>query len=361
MSSFPALKAAAAATLLPIAALLHGCTPDATPPAEPRITPQTSGATTLLQAAHAANEQVVWASGHGGAIVRTLNGGETWERISSPAGDSLEFRDVHALNADTAWIMSAGSGSKSRIYHTTDGGAKWTLQFINNDPDAFYDCFTMFNASTGVAYSDATGNRTRILRTDNGGETWSLLDSTAVPAPLDGEGAFAASGLCVTHSAPVTAWIATGAPAARLFRSTDAGKSWQATETPFVSGAVAGLTGLSFIDSNTGVAVAADISRLRNDTSSNTVGITRDGGSTWELLTRPPLPGSLAGITIVPAVSLNSTDMAMVAVGYGGAFWSNDTGHTWHTITSDIFTGATAAGRTAWITGADGRILRLDW
>jgi photosystem II stability/assembly factor-like uncharacterized protein len=325
-------------------------------PTAPRITEQSSGVTALLQAAHAVSPTVVWASGHRGVVLRTVDGGTTWERKVAPGGDSLEFRDVHAINADTAWILAAGSGTKSRIYRTNDGGANWTLQFINSDTAAFYDCMSMSDRNRGIAYSDASEGRTRILRTIDGGANWMLIDVSKVPPPLPGEGAFAASGLCVVHADSATAFVATGAPGARLLRTTDGGATWTAINTPLLRGPVAGLTGMS-IHAGRGIVVAADINRLRTDTSAMVVGITNDGGRTWSLGTRPPLPGSLVGVAWVPGAGRN----VAVVSSYGGAFYTMDGARTWTTITSDGYMGATAAGRSAWLAGANGKILRIDW
>ncbi len=322
-----------------------------------RVTEQSSGTTQLIQAVHAVTDRVVWASGHGGIVLRTLDGGDHWSTVATPSGDTLEFRDVHAASADTAWILSSGAGTKSRIYHTTDGGQTWALQFTNRDTVAFYDCLTFLDAKRGIAFSDASAGRTLILRTDNAGTSWSLLAPSAVPAPLVGEGAFASSGLCVAHSSATNAFIATGSPGARLFRSTDAGLTWRASETPFVRGKVAGLTGLAFRDAVHGIATAADINALRTDTSSAVVGVTDDGGATWTMRPRPPLPGALSGVAWVPS---EGTQTAVV-VGFGGAFVTSDGAKTWRTISDQVFTGVAAAGHRAWIAGGGGRITRLDW
>ncbi len=346
-----ALTAVALATFCPIV-----CGAQAFAPAL-RVTEQQSGTTQLIQAVHAVNERVVWASGHGGVVLRTLDGGDHWNTVATPGGDTLEFRDVHAASADTAWILSAGAGSKSRIYHTTNGGASWTLQFTNRDSVAFYDCLTFLDAKRGIAFSDASAGRTNIMRTENAGAVWTLLAPRAVPAPLEGEGAFASSGLCVAHSSATNVFIATGAPSARLFRSSDAGLTWRASETPFVRGKVAGLTGIAFRDAMHGIATAADISGLRTDTSSAVVGITNDGGTTWTMRPRPPLPGALSGVAWVPG---EGTQTAVV-VGFGGAFVTSDGAKTWRIISDQIFTGVDAAGHRAWIAGGSGRITRLDW
>src|SRR5687768_17240736 len=64
--------------------------------AAPVLTVQASGTTALLQAVSAVNASVVWASGHDGTYVRTLDGGEAWVAARVPGADTLQFRDVHA-------------------------------------------------------------------------------------------------------------------------------------------------------------------------------------------------------------------------------------------------------------------------
>ena len=322
-----------------------------------QVTEQSSGTTMLLQAVHAVDQRVVWASGHGGVVLRTLDGGARWERRPVPDADSLQFRDVHATGPDTAWILAAGNGDRSRVYRTTDGGASWSLQFRNADSAAFYDCLTFLDSRRGIAFGDATAGRTRILRTDDGGARWTLLDSTSVPAPLPGEGAFAASGLCVAAADSMNVFVATGAPGARLLHSADGGLHWRVEDTPFVRGVAAGMTAIAFDGLSRAIAVGANIDRLRTDTSHAVVGTSSDGGRTWSMRGRPPLPGALAGVTWVPGVSRET----VVAVGFGGAFVSTDEARTWHTVTDTVTTGVAAAGRTVWIGGGGGRILRLDF
>jgi len=325
--------------------------------APPRITALTTGATALIQAVHAVDPLTVWASGHKGTVLRSRDGGHTWERFEAPAGDSLEFRDVHATNADTAWILSAGDGAKSRIYRTTNGGATWQLQFLNADTTAFYDCLSFGSGTTGVAYGDASQRRTNILRTEDGGRSWHLLAPSAVPDPLPGEGAFAASGLCVVHGDANTVYIATGSPGARLLRSRDAGRTWTPENTPFMRGTAAGLSGLSFSTPLRGIAVAGDMNRLRTDSAQSVVGVTTDGGRTWTMRSRPPRPGALAGVTWVPAAGPG----VAVAVGFGGAFYTLDEGITWQVITTDVTTGVSASARQVWIGGANGKMWRVEF
>jgi photosystem II stability/assembly factor-like uncharacterized protein len=66
-------------------------------------TEQKSGTTALLIAVSPVNENVVWVSGARGTWLRTTDGGSTWQAGQVPGADSLQFRDVHAVDANTAY------------------------------------------------------------------------------------------------------------------------------------------------------------------------------------------------------------------------------------------------------------------
>ena len=59
------------------------------------------------------DQQNVWASGTGGTVLRTTDGGESWQNISVPGAEELDFRDVQVLDAQTAIVMNAGMFSFS--------------------------------------------------------------------------------------------------------------------------------------------------------------------------------------------------------------------------------------------------------
>ena len=326
----------------------------------PRIVEQTSGTKALLKAVSAVNADVVWSSG-GTAIVRTLDGGDHWEVKS--VGDStarrLDFRDIHAASATEAWVLSIGNGPASRIYHTTDGGSTWGLQFMNADSAAFYDCFTFFDAKHAVVFGDAAHDRTMMLRTDDGGEHWNLLPAGDLPAALKGEGGFASSGGCVTSFGKKKGWVATGGPEARVFHSEDAGLHWKVvpTPTPFVKGADAGLTALSFRDEKHGIGVAARINgQSARDTSSAVVGTTDDGGMTWTIQPRPARAGSIYGVTWVPEARATA-----VAASLGGLLYTTDAGRSWTTGTDFQYWSVGAFGKRAWGVGPGGQITRIEF
>jgi photosystem II stability/assembly factor-like uncharacterized protein len=314
---------------------------------------QVSGTTVTLIGVSAVDAQTVWVAGGAPAtVLRTLDGGSTWQSRPVPGTEELQFRDVHAISRDEAWVLSIGNGSASRIYHTTDGGANWRLQFQNADSAAFYDCLTFFDAKRGVAFSDAVNGRTLILRTEDGGAHWALLPPDAVPAPLQGEGGYASSGGCVTSHGPRHGWIAT--THSRVFRTDDAGRTWSASLTPLAQDSTRGLKATAWHDTRLGVAVGGTVvGRRVDDTTSAAVAFTTDGGSTWTLGERPP-PGSLMGATWL------RDGTAIVAASEGGLMVSPDAGASWIAANTHRYWSVGGVGSRAWVVGTNGRITRVD-
>ncbi len=329
-----------------------------TTPAEPllNVTLQQSGTTALLQAVSVVDSLVVWVAGHNATYVRTTDGGATWQAAVVPNADSLEFRDVYAVDARTAYLLSAGPGERSRIYKTTDGGRTWSLQFTNRDPSAFFDCLDFWDSDHGIAVSDAVDGRFLVIVTADGGVTWTPVPAGALPTALPSEGAFAASGTCVVARAPGEAWIGTGnAGVARVLHTADRGRTWEIFETPLPSGSAAGIASLAFRDAAHGVAMGGPVTdrRARGDE----VAITSDGGRSWILGGRPPFPGAIYGGTYVPG----SRPPILVAVGPGGAAASLDDGRTWVTAdTLPYWSVGFATPSAGWAVGPGGRIARLS-
>src|SRR5947208_1591342 len=75
--------------------------------------------TASLRGLAVVNEKIVWASGTGGAVIRTIDGGKTWNVITVPGAEKLDLRDIEAFDANTAYILSIGNGDSSRIYKST--------------------------------------------------------------------------------------------------------------------------------------------------------------------------------------------------------------------------------------------------
>lgn len=323
---------------------------------QPQLIEQRSGTAVLLQAVSPVSERVAWVSGHGGTFVRTVDGGNSWTGGVVAHADTLQFRDVHGVDAHTAYLLSAGSGHLSRIYKTENGGRTWRLQFTNPDPDGFFDCLDFWEPSRGIAFSDAVAGRLVIIRTTDGGGRWTAVPVAGIPPALPGEGGFAASGTCLVVVGDGHAWIGTGAGgAARVLRSTDGGAHWSVATTPVVSGTpTSGIMALAFRDSSSGIAAGGE---LRNpDASSDNVAVTYDGGRTWRLAGRPSFSGAVYGIAYVPTMATPT----VVAVGPKGAAYSTDNGSTWQPLSSQSYwsVGFSQSG-VGWAVGPDGRVTRI--
>ncbi|MGH7482207.1 MAG: WD40/YVTN/BNR-like repeat-containing protein, partial [Longimicrobiales bacterium] len=316
-----------------------------------------SGTDELLQAVSVVDAAVVWVSGHGGTFARTTDGGATWQAGVVAGADTLQFRDVHAADARTAWLLSAGTGGLSRIYRTDDAGATWTLQWTNPEPAGFYDCLDFWDARRGVVYGDAVAGGLRILRTEDGGATWTRVSQDALPAALPGEGGFAASGTCVTTGDAGLAWIAAGnAARARVFTTTDYGRTWRAADVPVETGEGAGLTSISMVDAQRGTAFGGDLAVTERATAN--VARTTDGGASWHTLGPLPFPGAAYGGTHVPGTDGH----VLVVVGPNGVAISFDGAERWTLLDERAWWAVGSAGPGAtWITGPDGRIARVVW
>ena len=328
---------------------------DGPAPAGPVIEEQVSGTRALLQAVSPVSDRVIWVSGHAATYARTVDGGATWQAARVPGADTtLQFRDVYAVDANTAWLMSAGNGAASRIYRTTDGGGTWNLQFTNPDQRAFYDCMDFWDARRGVAVSDAVDGKLVILVTADGGGHWT--HPAHMPDAHEGEGGFAASGTCLVARPGGHAWIGTGNnPTARVLHSTDYGATWTADSTPLPSGNAAGITSVSFRDERNGLVFGGNVGS--NDARGDVVAVTHDGGATWTLGGRPPFPGAIFGGTWVPGARTPTA----VAVGPRGSAWSGDGGATWSALdTLAYWAVGFASPRAGWAVGPRGRIVKLS-
>jgi photosystem II stability/assembly factor-like uncharacterized protein len=78
-------------------------------------TPLPTGVTARLRGLSAVSPRVAWASGTGGTVIRTEDGGATWTRSTIPDTEALDFRDIDAVDERTAYVLSIGDGDASRI------------------------------------------------------------------------------------------------------------------------------------------------------------------------------------------------------------------------------------------------------
>jgi photosystem II stability/assembly factor-like uncharacterized protein len=294
----------------------------------------------------AVSREVAWASGTHGTYLRTTNAGRTWTSAQVPEATALDFRAVVAFSADEAFLMSAGPGDQSRIYHTSDAGLHWQLQFTNSNPKGFFDSMAFWDATHGVALGDPVPDQSgklkfELIETEDG-QSWHPIPTDQLPEAIEGEGAFAASNTCLAliksvilsadmRTAEPSAcrsrrtpcpsivpaawpgvfaptlswsrataddskaypahdpnlWFATGGKAARVFHSADSGKTWEVNDTPILHGPdSAGIFSIAFRSWQDGIIAGGDYKRPTFNGPN--LAFTHDGGKTWEVAPMQP-------------------------------------------------------------------------
>ena len=322
-------------------------------PSGPTWSPRPSGTDASLRGLHGVSENVAWATGTGGTVLRTTNGGQTWELRPVAGAAELDFRDVEAWDANTALVLTAGQ--PARIYRTEDGGASFTLVHESPHGDAFFDGMDFWDAQRGLVYSDPVAGRFLVLTTVDGGRTWQ--EAEGLPQPVEGEAGFAASGTNVAVGPGGHAWIGTGGQVARVLRTTDGGKTWEVAPSPLRQGSPStGIFSIAFRDDHHGLIAGGDYLEPENPTGN--LARSTDGGRTWKAIPGPPPAGHRAVVAWLPKAG----PTAWLAVGRAGADLSTDDGLTWQPLGEEgFYTVSVAADGAVWAAGAEGRIARLMW
>ena len=317
-----------------------------------------TGSESRFRGLAAVSKDVAWVGGSAGQVLRTTDGGTTWQNVSPPGAEALQFRDVEAFDANRAVILAIGTGEDSRVYRTVDGGKSWTEAFRNTEPTAFYDCLDFNDQRHGLALSDPVDGKFRIAATSDGGKSWQVQPTAGMPAALPGEFAFAASGTCLVAGPGRTAWFATGGgDRPRVFKTSDGGRTWKVTDSPMASGEAAGIFSLAFRGPLLGVAVGGDF--LQPDAADRAASVTHDGGRTWQLVPADKAPqGYRSGSAFVPG-----TLATVVAVGPSGSDLSLNGGRSWAQFYDGSFDSVECAGyglkAACWASGAAGAVGRL--
>jgi photosystem II stability/assembly factor-like uncharacterized protein len=318
--------------------------------------PQQSSTTASLRGLSVVSSRVAWASGSGGTVIVTADGGATWIEHTVPGARTQDLRSIAAFDANTA-VVAATAGD---IWRTTNGGRSWSLVYKSADSAVFLDAIGFWDtprgsAPRGLVVGDPIGGRFFILSSDDGGRSWRRAPSESRPLAQQGEGAFAASGSSLVMHGATHAWIGTGVRVARVFRTAEAGKTWTVATAPLADATPSsGVFAVSFADALRGVAVGGDYDKATQ--REGTAAVTMDGGITWVAATDLP-SGFRSGVAIVPG-----TDGAtVVAVGTNGTDISFDGGRSW-TLADTVGYHAVrfAPDGAGWASGGRGRVARFD-
>ncbi len=134
-------------------------------------------------------------------VMRTEDGGETWQRITIPSKKELFHVDFNG--SSHAWIV----GDEGMILASTDGGLNWHIQSSGTKMPLYNVDFRDDNEGYAVGKSGT------ILRSQNGGSTWTKIHT-----------GYTQTFLRVDFADDKNGWIV--GYAGSILRSSDKGISW---------------------------------------------------------------------------------------------------------------------------------------
>lgn len=160
------------------------------------------------------DKKLGWAVGHDAVIVRTTDGGGTWERVHWDPEAENPFLDVLFVSESRGFAI----GAYGALYVTADGGKTWTSERVSEEDDLHLN--QIAKSASGKLYIAAEAGA--IYRSDDDGLSWTRLDATYDGSffgilPIDGD-ALLVFGL-----------------RGHMLRSDDAGATWTSLETGTVA------------------------------------------------------------------------------------------------------------------------------
>ena len=256
-------------------------------------------------------------SGCLGTLLKTTNGGDTWEKLD--VGINHSFLKVFALNENEFFTSRIG------LYKTNDNGGSFDdLGGLSEEPGSIFSIH-FFNSDNGLICKGG-----RILKTTNAGENWQEVYNSGFASNMQfvSESVGFISGGITYDSKSV----------GEMYKTTDGGNNWNKIEID-----IADISAMDFINENTGYIAMYDNSILK----------TTDGGNNWDLVSNTPM-------LFCDIIFLN--EKTGYGVGANYIYSTTNGGKTWAPELEDndiIFTSITKTpNNTVYTVTDNGHILR---
>lgn len=200
----------------------------------------------LFYSTAAPEDGVLWAAGSHGKIIRSEDGGASWQTQASNV--SVHLQGMAAWDKENA--VAVGNGST--LVRTSDGGSTWRKATLPVDVGnvKFLKARTAGKLGSGIV----VGEFGTVLVTSDYGRTW-ILASTGEDVSWNDAAMLSES-----------EWVLVG-EFGQILRTEDTGQSWEKLESPVESS----LNAVCFRDAENGVAVGTE----------GVVLVTDDRGRTW--------------------------------------------------------------------------------
>lgn len=225
---------------------------------------------------------------------KTTNAGLSWQQLTLPVQGNWDtaytVMDIQALTPQV--IFAAGFFQlESKIWKSTNGGASWEIQSTGSFN--YIQKLYFIDQNTGFAMGGALGGE--IIRTSNGGASW-------LPVFQESYTVYSMSFISPTVG------IA-GCESGRVYRTTDAGLTWNFALSP--SGL--DINSIQFINSLTGYGFGTGSVYVK----------TTDGGLNWD-----EIPLGTGGLRLYFDAAVTPNGNLHAAGSYGALIRSTNSGNT---------------------------------
>ena len=178
-----------------------------------------TGKNTSLRGVSVVNEKIFWVSGSNGMVFRSTNGGSSFSSIKVKNHEGRDFRDIEALDSNTAIIMAVSE--PALILKTWDGGKTWKEVFVDSTPGMFLDAMD-FNGNNGVVIGDPIDGKVFLAETNDHGDSWQIINNRECSILKTGEAFFASSGSNIAFNKQSTKYVyVSGGLHSRIFYEND--------------------------------------------------------------------------------------------------------------------------------------------
>ncbi len=116
------------------------------------------------------SEKVVWASGSKGTVVKSINGGTSFEWMQVKGYENRDFRAIYAWNENEVIVVAIAAPAV--ILKTMNGGLSWNKVYENVDTSMFLDAIAFRNEKEGAVIGDPINDTLFMLQTNDKGANW---------------------------------------------------------------------------------------------------------------------------------------------------------------------------------------------
>lgn len=278
----------------------------------------------------------VFVAGDSGKILKTANGGNSWQVLNFPSDKTVN--DIFFYSANHGWAITMNVLSPpfgSNIFYTNNGGQSWSeaSRFFE---DIFLTTISFYDSLNGICGS-ASGD---MIKSSDGGINWDVVEDTVITGlPI----------LSLNYHSPKFVFGSGGHIdfAGGIFSSSDYGASWNLKLV-----GPEPIQHLHVFDSLNIIGVGGDYEFGTGVVS------TSDGGANW-------IYKSLSFFGIAVAVSFKDRSEGWATLGFGKSFMhTTDAGKRWTLVPTpndiSIYDLAFANDKVGYAVGDSGTILKFQ-